>query len=98
VGRALVGDLLFQMESKLSIEMFLGEPSAEEALVPAHDSTSIQASDWPWDSFVPQRHNGIDLRRPPRGDITSDGRDGCFHGHCSTGRQRISVCDSVKLT
>jgi hypothetical protein len=52
VGCALVGDFLLKMESKLSIEIFLREPSAEEAFVPAHDSTSLQASDWPRDSFL----------------------------------------------
>src|SRR5207249_9625650 len=41
--RDVVGNLLLQMKSKLSIEMLLCEPSAEEALVPAHSLASYFA-------------------------------------------------------
>ena len=41
--RDIVGNLLLQMEAKLYIKMFLCEPSAEEALIPAHNVVSYPA-------------------------------------------------------
>src|SRR5271167_3249922 len=37
--RNVVGDLLFEMEAQLGVELLFRGPSAEEALVPAHKAS-----------------------------------------------------------